>query len=67
MLHLILCEWDAHDWRGSSDALADWLNARWRKTGYVVQSEDVWALLAGRGREACMGKGDWLRGRFVRD
>ncbi|KAL2350846.1 hypothetical protein BJ546DRAFT_954620 [Cryomyces antarcticus] len=36
---LILRSWDAHSasWGRSSDALADWLNARWRKSGYATR------------------------------
>ncbi|THW37655.1 hypothetical protein D6D22_07084, partial [Aureobasidium pullulans] len=31
----ILESWYEYDWRNSSDALTDWLNARWKKSGYV--------------------------------
>lgn len=63
---VILREWDAYDWRGSSDALADWLNARWRKSGYTVRRHEVCFLLRLNGREARMGLGDHLRAAFFR-
>ncbi|KAK4500279.1 hypothetical protein PRZ48_008468 [Zasmidium cellare] len=31
---VLIHEWDSRDWNQSSDAFADWLNARWAKTGY---------------------------------
>ncbi|KAK5002620.1 hypothetical protein LTR28_011178, partial [Elasticomyces elasticus] len=37
---IILREWDACRWDRSSDALADWLNARWRKSGYGISREE---------------------------
>ncbi|GAB7357506.1 hypothetical protein MBLNU459_g0039t1 [Dothideomycetes sp. NU459] len=64
---LILREWDAYDWRESSDALADWLNARWKKSGYAVQRHEVCFLLRLNGKSARMGLGDHLRGAFSRD
>lgn len=63
---IILQEWDRYDWRGSSDALADWLNGRWKKTGYRVQRHEVCFLLRVNGRQAGMGLGDWLKGAFYR-
>ncbi|CAC9887309.1 unnamed protein product [Aureobasidium pullulans] len=38
----ILESWYEYDWRNSSDALTDWLNARWKKSGYVVDKRVVY-------------------------
>lgn len=63
---LVLQEWDSHEWHCSSDALADWLNARWAKTGYRVSKETVCFTLRMAGRNAQMGLGDAQKGRFYR-
>ncbi|THY74307.1 hypothetical protein D6C94_05022, partial [Aureobasidium pullulans] len=41
----ILESWYQYDWRNSSDALTDWLNARWKKSGYVVDKRVVYFLI----------------------
>lgn len=66
IVKVILASWDEHDWRGSSDALADWLNARWKKTGYSVSRECVHALLVMNFRNASPGLGDHLDGAYTR-
>ncbi|KAF2429940.1 hypothetical protein EJ08DRAFT_697964 [Tothia fuscella] len=63
---LILSEYDSRDFGKSSDALADWLNARWKKTGYEVSREVVYCFLRIHGREVYEGRGDHLDGRFQR-
>lgn len=69
MVRVILDSYDAHaeTWAGSSDALTDWLNARWQKSGYSVSKETVCFTLRVNGRDAKMGMGDQLRGAFYRD
>lgn len=59
-------EWDSRDWCQSSDAFADWLNARWAKTGYTVSRETVCFTLRAAGRNAKMGLGDPKDGKFWR-
>ena len=64
---IVLAAWDTHDFGASSDALADWLNARWRKSGYCVSRETVCFVLRSSGRDARMGLGDVVGGgAFVR-
>jgi hypothetical protein len=63
---LILESWDAYDWQKSSDALADWINGRWGKTGYSVSKEVVCFTLRMNGRDARLGLGDHLGGSFYR-
>jgi len=62
----VLQSYDNRDWGGSSDALTDWLNARWAKSGYKVSKETVYFTLKLHGRDAKMGLGDHLKGAFVR-
>lgn len=65
---VVLQSWDDHasSWQGSSDALADWLNGRWAKTGVVVSKETICFTLRLAGRDAHMGLPDPLAGRFLR-
>lgn len=63
---IVLTAWDEHDFAGSADALANWLNARWAKSGYVVSSRTVCWVLRTRGRDARVGLGDVRGGGFVR-
>lgn len=63
----ILHCWDSYDWQKSSDALTDWMNARWEKTGYNVSRKVVCFTLRMRGRDALMGLGDHLCGNLVRE
>ena len=63
---LILESWDSYDWQKSSDALADWINGRWGKTGYSVSREVVCFTLRMNGRDARLGLGDHLGGSFYR-
>ncbi|KAK8152749.1 amidase signature domain-containing protein [Phyllosticta citribraziliensis] len=66
IIRVILKEWDTRDFGHSSDALAAWLNARWRKSGYRVDEDVVWRILQASGREAWRGLGDRSQGAFVR-
>lgn len=67
VVKVILESWDQYEWQGSSDALADWMNARWKKTGYPsVSKEVVCFTLRSNGRQARMGLGDHLGGTFTR-
>jgi amidase len=50
----------------SADALADWLNARWRKSGYELSAETVCEVLRSNGRVAFRGLGDDAEGAFSR-
>jgi hypothetical protein len=63
---LVLQSWDSYDWHKSSDALADWINGRWGKTGYSVSKEVVCFTLRMNGRDARLGLGDHLCGSFFR-
>jgi hypothetical protein len=38
---VMLDSWDRYDWQGSSDALTNWMNERWRKTGFQISKEVV--------------------------
>jgi amidase len=67
MTAVVLESWDSHAWYESSDALADWLNARWAKTGYTISRETVHATLLLYGRStAKRGLVDPLDGAFYR-
>lgn len=66
MTAVVLESWDSRKWYGSSDALADWLNARWAKTGYQIERETVYLTLLAAGRSAMMGVEDPLDGAFYR-
>jgi hypothetical protein len=67
IVHVVLHEWDRHDWRGSSDALCDWLNGRWKKAGRQLSREVVCFTLRSNGRDARMGLGDDRNGLFTRE
>lgn len=67
IVRVVLESYDSHDWNRSSDALADWLNGRWRKSGYQVSREVVCFTLRVNGRDAEMGRGDRLNGAFCRE
>lgn len=64
---VVLEAWDAHDWNNSSDAMTDWLNARWAKSGYSVKKEVVCYTLRLQGRDARMNLGDPIDGAFRRE
>ncbi|KAF2144249.1 uncharacterized protein K452DRAFT_223664 [Aplosporella prunicola CBS 121167] len=66
VIRVILREWDMRDFRQSSDALAEWLNARWRKSGYALSPEAVYEILKANGRVAFRGLGDESGGAFAR-
>lgn len=66
MARLVVQCWDEHDWQQSSDALTDWLNARWKKTGIQVSYETICFHLRATGRDARIGLGDTLAGAFFR-
>ncbi|TKA36368.1 hypothetical protein B0A54_12382 [Friedmanniomyces endolithicus] len=57
VVDILLSSYDAHDWHESADALTDWLNARWRKTGFRVSRETVCYTLRANGRKALVGSG----------
>jgi hypothetical protein len=63
---IILQSWDSYDWQKSSDALADWINGRWGKTGYSVSKEVVCFTLRLDGRDARLGLQDHLSGAYFR-
>jgi amidase len=64
----ILSSWNKYEWNNSSDALTNWLNARWKKSGYVVDKRTVHFLLKMEGvKEVEMGVGDERDGGFVRE
>jgi amidase len=66
IVDLILHEWDTRRFSCSADALADWLNARWRKSGYELSAETVCEVLRSNGRVAFRGLGDDAEGAFSR-
>ena len=66
IIDLILHEWDTRRFSCSADALADWLNARWRKSGYELSAETVCEVLRSNGRIAFRGLGDDAEGAFSR-
>ncbi|KAH7062438.1 hypothetical protein B0J12DRAFT_735983 [Macrophomina phaseolina] len=57
---IILKEFDQRDFGGSSSALAEWLNKRWRKTGYQIDADVVHQVLIFNGREASADMGDMM-------
>ena len=57
LVTVLLYSYDAHDWDQSADALTEWLNARWRKTGFRVSRETVCFTLRANGRRAVVGGG----------
>lgn len=65
VVEVLLACWDQREWRSSSDALTDWINARW-KAGFTVTREVVCFTLRAHGRDARMGLGDHLHGAFCR-
>lgn len=66
VVQVVLQSYDNHDWQSSSDALTNWLNARWAESGYQVSRETVCFTLRLHGRDARMGLGNHLEGAFVR-
>ena len=66
VVSVLLDSWDKHDFGSSSDAMTNWLNARWKKSGYQVSKEVVCSTLRSHGRDARMGLGDHLDGAFFR-
>ncbi|KAF2734772.1 amidase signature enzyme [Polyplosphaeria fusca] len=66
IVELILHEWDTRRFSCSADALADWLNARWRKSGYELSAETICEVLRSNGRIAFRGLGDDAEGAFAR-
>ncbi|KAF2015272.1 amidase signature enzyme [Aaosphaeria arxii CBS 175.79] len=66
IIDLILHEWDTRRFSCSADALADWLNARWRKSGYELSAETICEVLRSNGRIAFRGLGDDSQGAFAR-
>jgi amidase len=66
IIDLILHEWDTRKFSCSADALADWLNARWRKSGYELSAETVCEVLRSNGRVAFRGLKDDTEGAFSR-
>ncbi|KAH3904255.1 hypothetical protein HBI56_176640 [Parastagonospora nodorum] len=66
IIDLILHEWDTRRFSCSADALADWLNARWKKSGYELSPETVCEVLRSNGRIAFRGLGDDSEHAFTR-
>ncbi|KAF2201136.1 amidase signature enzyme [Delitschia confertaspora ATCC 74209] len=66
IIELILHEWDTRRFNCSADALADWLNRRWKKSGYELSAETVCEVLRSNGRVAFRGLGDGEGGAFSR-
>lgn len=66
IIAIILKEFDERDFGESSDALADWLNNRWRKSGYQIDAETVHQVLLCNGRLALANQGDARDGAFSR-
>lgn len=66
IVQLILHEWDTRRFSCSADVLAQWLNARWRKSGYKLSAETVCEVLRSNGRIAFRGLGDTSEGTFSR-
>lgn len=66
IVEVILREWDGRRWGCSADALAGWLNRRWKKSGYEVSAETVCEILRDNGRMAFRGLGDEGDGKFER-
>ena len=63
---VILQEWDSYDFGNSVDAFADWMNARWKKSGYSLSADIIHEVLKCNGRTAFRGIGDHLDGSFQR-
>lgn len=63
---IVLASFDRLDFGKSSDALTDWLNARWAKSQYQISPEVVTFILRSNGRDATRGFGDHLDGAFCR-
>lgn len=66
IVEVILREWDERRWGCSADALTNWLNKRWKKSGYEVSAETVCEVLRNNGRMAFRGMGDEGDGKFER-
>lgn len=66
IIAVILKEYDERDFGQSSDALADWLNRRWRKSGYKIDAEVVHQVLLCNRRQAFAQLGDAKDGAFLR-
>lgn len=66
LVAVVVNAWDSHDWKNSSDAFTDWLNARWAKSGYQVSNETICFTLRSKGRDARIGLGDPTDGAFCR-
>jgi len=66
VIDVILQEWDARKWGCSADALASWLNMRWKKSGYEISAETVCEVLRANGRVAFRGLSDVEDGAFSR-
>ena len=64
---VILEAWDAYDWGNSSNAITEWFNGRWKKSGFQVSKETICFTLRSQGRDARMGLGDRLDGAFYRE
>lgn len=67
IVKVVLDSYDSHNFDRSADALTDWLNGRWKKSGYQVSKETVAFTLRLHGRDARRGRGDRLGGAFFRD
>ncbi|GME26106.1 putative amidase family protein [Neofusicoccum parvum] len=67
IIAVILKEYDERDFDISSDALAEWLNKRWRKSGYQIDAEVVHQVLLCNGRQALAAQGDSKEGVFSRN
>lgn len=66
IIDLILHEWDTKRFSCSADALAEWLNSRWKKSGYQLSAETVCEVLRSNGRIAFRGQRDSDDGKFMR-
>jgi amidase len=66
IVEVILREWDTRGFSCSADALAEWLNLRWRKSGYGVSAETVCEVLRANGRVAFRGVGEGDEVAFAR-
>ena len=63
---VLLNSWDTYEFYGSADALTNWLNERWTKTGYHVSKETVCFTLKANGKDASIGVEDPLDGELDR-
>lgn len=66
MVRVLLESYDSRDFGHSADAFTDWLNARWKKSGYQVSKEVVCFTLRSHGRDARPGQVDKTGGTFYR-